>query len=295
MTPTNNSNQSSRSNPSTQYPLRILLAEDGETNQKFALLALKRLGYQADVVVNGLEVLEAVLRQPYDVIFMDVQMPKLDGLEATRRIHKIWADKVIKDTHSSTSSRATNPPRPYIIAMTADTLQGKLENCLAAGMDDHLSKPIHLEELRMVLEQVKHNRGVIKANNLGTVQPRKSATSSDWRIQDLNIHIDQPVLDKLLTRPSGQKLLITYLNEASEVVSVIQRAVAEGDANMLREAAHNLKGSSSYMGVTGLANLSSKLEQQGREGQINDATETTDQLVETFEQVRQVLIEKLDS
>jgi signal transduction histidine kinase len=114
-----------------RHPLRILLAEDNTVNQKVALRMLERLGYRADVAGNGLEVLEALQRQPYDVVMMDVQMPEMDGLEAARRICQGWsADK-----------------RPRVIAMTANAIQGDREVCLAAGMDDYVSKPVQMEEL----------------------------------------------------------------------------------------------------------------------------------------------------
>ncbi len=115
--------------------LRILLAEDNSVNQMVGLLLLERLGYRADVAANGLEVLEALRRQTYDVILMDVQMPEMDGLEATRRILAEWPPKT----------------RPRIVAMTANALRGDREACLEAGMDDYLSKPILLEDLRQAL------------------------------------------------------------------------------------------------------------------------------------------------
>jgi CheY-like chemotaxis protein len=113
------------------HPLRILLAEDNVVNQKLAMRLLSQMGYRADVAANGLEVLQAVERQTYDVVLMDVQMPEMDGLEATRQMCARWAA----------------PQRPHIIAMTANALQGDREMCLAAGMDDYLSKPIRVEEL----------------------------------------------------------------------------------------------------------------------------------------------------
>jgi PAS domain S-box-containing protein len=115
------------------YPLRILLAEDNAINQKVALQILKKIGYEADVAANGLEVLQALERQHYDVILMDIQMPEMDGLEAAKRIHERW------------------PNRPKIIAITAYALEGDKERCLSAGMDDYISKPVQLEELRSAL------------------------------------------------------------------------------------------------------------------------------------------------
>jgi PAS domain S-box-containing protein len=116
-------------------PLKILLAEDNTVNQKVALLTLKRLGYLADIAANGLEVIDSLQRQPYDVILMDVQMPEMDGLEATRWIRK------------------NHPPdqQPYIIAMTAGAMDGDKTLCLDAGMNDYISKPINLTALKQVL------------------------------------------------------------------------------------------------------------------------------------------------
>jgi CheY-like chemotaxis protein len=114
-----------------RFPLRILVAEDNAVNQKLALRLLGQLGYNADVAADGLEVLAALERQRYDVVLMDVQMPELDGLDAARRICQRW-------------QRAE---RPRIVAMTANAMQGDREVCLDAGMDDYISKPIHLGEL----------------------------------------------------------------------------------------------------------------------------------------------------
>ena len=120
--------------PVPSAPLRILVAEDNTINQKVILLLLSGLGYTADVAANGLEVLAALRRQPYDLILMDVQMPEMDGLEATRRIRQEWPDK-----------------GPRIVAITAGARQEDREACLTAGMDDHLSKPLPLEDLRAAL------------------------------------------------------------------------------------------------------------------------------------------------
>jgi signal transduction histidine kinase/DNA-binding response OmpR family regulator len=122
------------------HPLRILVTEDNTVNQKLALRMLEKLGYRADVVANGLEAIQSVERQPYDVILMDVQMPEMDGLEATRQI------------------RAKELPQPHIIAMTANAMLGDREECLAAGMDDYVSKPIQVKELVAALKNASLRR-----------------------------------------------------------------------------------------------------------------------------------------
>jgi CheY-like chemotaxis protein len=120
------------------HPLRILLAEDILVNQKLALRLLQQMGYRADVASNGLEAVQSVERQPYDVILMDVQMPEMDGLEASRQICARWP----------------RGQRPAIIAMTANAMQGDREMCLEAGMDDYVSKPIRPDELIKALMKV---------------------------------------------------------------------------------------------------------------------------------------------
>jgi CheY-like chemotaxis protein len=120
-----------------RLPLSILLAEDNAVNQKLALRILQRLGYRADVAANGLEVLQAVARQPYDVVLMDVQMPEMDGLEATRQILRRWP----------------TGQRPRIIAMTANVMKEDQDACFAAGVDDYLSKPIRVEALVSALRR----------------------------------------------------------------------------------------------------------------------------------------------
>jgi signal transduction histidine kinase/CheY-like chemotaxis protein len=124
--------------PLERGSLRLLLAEDNAVNKKLMLRLLEQMGYRADVASNGLEAVEAVQRQPYDVVLMDVQMPELDGLDATRHIRAL--DGAIA--------------QPHIVAMTANVMEGDRELCIAAGMDNYISKPIKVEELVQVLERV---------------------------------------------------------------------------------------------------------------------------------------------
>jgi PAS domain S-box-containing protein len=120
-----------------RIPLRILLVEDNAVNQKLALHVLQKMGYSADVASNGVDALEMLAMRNYDIVFMDVQMPEMDGLEATRNILQRWVDV----------------ERPKIIAMTASALQGDREMCLEAGMDDYISKPIQIEEIQSALKR----------------------------------------------------------------------------------------------------------------------------------------------
>jgi CheY-like chemotaxis protein len=118
-----------------RHPLRLLLAEDNAVNQKLAIRLLERMGYTADIAGDGLEAIAALEARDYDVVLMDVQMPELDGLEATRRIRSRWPERPLR-----------------IIAMTANAMEGDRDICLAAGMDEYVSKPIHPDELARALD-----------------------------------------------------------------------------------------------------------------------------------------------
>jgi PAS domain S-box-containing protein len=156
-----------------RHPLSILLAEDNTTNQKLALLVLERLGYRADVAGNGIEVLEALRRQAYDVVLMDVQMPEMDGLEATRVIG-----------HGFSAER-----RPRIVAMTANAMKEDRDECFAAGMDDFMTKPIQFDELVAALNRCQ-------ARAVGEMNERPSPAA---RPQD----------EKPAPRPQGPKTVPT--------------------------------------------------------------------------------------
>ena len=128
------------STPATSNSLRILLVEDNTFNQMIALRLLAKLGYHADCAINGLEVLKAIELKPYDLIFMDLQMPEMDGLETTRRIRLIE-----KDTLPLNQIK--------IVAMTANAMAEDRENCILVGMDDFISKPVRIDDLANVLKK----------------------------------------------------------------------------------------------------------------------------------------------
>jgi CheY-like chemotaxis protein len=126
--------------PPPSRPERLLLAEDNAVNQRVALLMLAKLGFRADVAANGREVMQALERQRYDIVLMDVQMPEMDGLETARAMNERWPNR---------------SERPRIIAITANAMMGDREACLAAGMDDYISKPMKTAELSAALERAR--------------------------------------------------------------------------------------------------------------------------------------------
>ena len=206
-----------------RLPLRILLADDNATNQKLGRMILKRLGYKSDVAGNGKEVLEAVERQPYDVVLMDIEMPEMDGLEAT---HRIIAD------HPEES-------RPKIIAVTANAMDGDKERFFDAGMSGYVSKPIRVEVLVETLEQCCGNK---------TKETRKVNGSDE--IKDF----DPGALDVLLDTIGGDKdalgeLVESFLEEGPVLVSQIEASAADGDSEGLRRAAHTMKSSAADFGA----------------------------------------------
>lgn len=235
-------------------PLRILLAEDHLVNQKVALLMLERMGYRADVAANGLEVLQALHRQPYDLVLMDVQMPDMDGLEASRQICQQWsADS-----------------RPRIVAMTANAMQGDREECFAAGMDDYISKPIHPEELKAALGKCRSRA----AENLPaqTEQFTDTSNSPDAQTEStsaLNSKALKALQEMIGDNPSAMSALIEcYLAESSKLVEAIATASQAADTTTVCQIAHRLKSSSASLGATRLAELSRALETCGREGNL---------------------------
>jgi PAS domain S-box-containing protein len=223
----------------TRLPMRILLAEDVAVNQKYALLALREMGYTADLSANGLEVLDALHRQPYDVVFMDVQMPEMDGLEATGRVRR---DPSIS-------------PQPYIIAMTANAMQGDRDVCLAAGMDDYVSKPVYLEDLQAALERAGAARQRERQGGGGRQQAHQARLAAS--------KVPQP------EQPAEVSLADLYAAESQQLLARAKAAFAAADLSALRLASHSLKGSSLYVGAKRVAVISEALEHQARAGNLD--------------------------
>jgi PAS domain S-box-containing protein len=288
--------------------LRILLAEDNLVNQHVALLTLKQLGYQADVVSNGREALEALRRQPYDIVLMDVEMPQMDGLTATRLIHQEWSTQIAqtdepKDNAKSQIQSASywggnlqqsapqnpKPKRPRIVAMTAYAMASDRQKCLQAGMDDYLSKPIQQQELLRVLQSCQP--GAVELTKQ-SIQQRTAGTQN----HDSRSVLDQRVL-KSLRQMAGAKAAIilsqiinSYLEDAPHLLQGIRDAVAAGDAQALRQSAHSLRSSSANLGAMNLSNLCKQLEMMGGAGTTTNAHGLITQVEAEYEKVKRALL-----
>ncbi len=248
-----------------RHPLRILLAEDNVVNQKVALRLLGQMGYRADVAGNGLEAIDAIERQTYDVVLMDVQMPELDGFGASREINRRWPAE-----------------RPRIVAMTANAMQGDRELCEAAGMDDYVAKPIRVEELVAALERSRSRSDAMRHD-----PKAKAATAGALHgAGDGATSIDTAVVDSLTSTmgsPFIAELIDTFGEDARELIAALRRGLADGDVDVFRRAAHSLKSTSETLGATRLAAMAKELEAMARAGNIDGTQDRIDRLAAEYD------------
>jgi PAS domain S-box-containing protein len=275
-----------------RLPLRLLVAEDNAVNQKLALQLLARMGYRADVAGNGLEVLQALERQVYDIVLLDVQMPEMDGLEAARRICARWPAG----------------QRPRIIAMTASAMQGDREACLAAGMDDYISKPVHVPELEAALQRWGRRSDrqstrplpapVLTVPPSVPLPPPPAAKEAPAPAPETPPAVDLSML-ALLRRelqtseePNPvQEILDLFRDGTPPLLAAMREGIAAGDPAKLKQAAHSLKGSSGMLGAHHLAALTGELEKRGRAGTVQGTEPLLAQVELEFQRVCQAFDE----
>ena len=278
--PTNNGTLASR------LPLKILVTDDNVINQKVAVRLLQQFGYSADIASNGIESLAALEKQPYDVVFMDMQMPGMDGLEATRRIREI----------EKTSSRR----RVTIIAMTANAMLGDRERCLASGMDDYLAKPVRPEALQGVIEKWGGSMAkqattdvsmasttASKTSDAIPATPAPSPTSSD----SANL-ID---FDRLIEFSGGSRTSLIeitdlYLQQTTEQLAHIESAIGEKNATAVARFAHSSAGASGVCGVVVMEALFRRAEQLGKDNRVPELVRILPELRTQFERVKVSLL-----
>jgi signal transduction histidine kinase/DNA-binding response OmpR family regulator/HPt (histidine-containing phosphotransfer) domain-containing protein len=252
----------------------VLVAEDNPVNQKVAVRMLESLGYQPDVAANGVEALAALARREYAAVLMDVQMPGMDGYEATTAVR----------------DREGAARRTPVIAMTANAIEGEREKALASGMDDYISKPVRVEELDAVLA-----RWVARAE-----EPEVLAGASEASVRDEFpvTEPDVPVLDGSvidgLRSLGGEEGIVAelvgmFLEDTPPRLASLREAMQRGDARDVEDFAHALKGSASNMGAALLAEVCARLEAAGISGELADAKDLLPRAEAEFDRVRPVL------
>jgi PAS domain S-box-containing protein len=244
------------------HPLRILIAEDNIVNQKVAIHILQRMGYQADVATNGLEVISALSQKPYDLVFMDMQMPEMDGIETTRLIEQNCQNGKIVS-------------RPRIVAMTANAMQGDREICLASGMDDYLSKPIHNSEL---VRMLRESPSVTIPN---TPEPSASINMSTLFEAAGDIGGEDPEFLR--------ELIDSYLDNSQSLLQELYTSFAQKDLEVMLLTVHTLKSSCSVIGAEYLATLCRELETKLRNQAYEDLDIKINKIADEYANVKSEL------
>lgn len=240
----------------------MLLAEDNLVNQKLAVTQLRRLGHSVAVASNGRETLQALQREPFDAVFLDCQMPELDGYETAREIRRLEADR-----------KLGNRPPAFLIALTANAMTGDREKCLAAGMDEFLTKPLDLDQLPNAL-----NRAIGAPPPPPEVAPSTSPasrpvpqTSEESRSDSMPI-LDSSLLDSMRTlRFDGEpdpvaEIIDLFLRDTPSRLEEATAALNRRDSAGVQAAAHTLKGSANNLGARRLGAAAGRLENQASTG-----------------------------
>jgi signal transduction histidine kinase/HPt (histidine-containing phosphotransfer) domain-containing protein len=257
-----------------RMPMRILLCDDNAINQKVAARILQQLGYQPGLANNGHEALDALDRQPYDLIFMDVMMPEMDGLEATRLIRE-----------QQKSGAPNYSSRIVIVALTAHAMQGDREKCLAAGMDDYLAKPIRPADVRQVIERWNPQNGTAHLAKAATAA--KAATPPPAA--------EPPVeMDRLNSLTDGdpdslRELVELYLKQTTQQLAQLEAAVRANNSDAVRRVAHSCAGASATLGMNRLVPMLRDLEKQGASGTLTTAAQICENVAREFKLIQQFL------
>ena len=250
---------------------RILVVEDNPINQQVASGWLQRLGCRADVAANGFEALDALHRIAYSAVLMDCQMPEMDGFQATAEIRR----------------REGSARRTPIIAMTANAMKGDRERCLAAGMDDYISKPVHIEELQAALCRALGQTGASHSSG----EPERGAAKQHHS----NGPIDRSRLARLLplNRPGREhavdELIAQFVADAPLRFIALREAAAQHDTTGLNETAHALRGAADHFGALEVVALCEQIERLARTGSLGGAIELIEALEEAFGRARVAL------
>jgi signal transduction histidine kinase/two-component SAPR family response regulator/HPt (histidine-containing phosphotransfer) domain-containing protein len=263
-----------------RMPLKILLCDDNTINQKVATRILSQLGYKADVAGNGREGLEAIDKKAYDLVFMDLMMPEMDGLTATRNI---------RERQKNPAAHPNFSGRILIVAMTAHAQQSDRENCLAAGMDDYLAKPIRPADVRGVIEKwAAPATPAAETKSAPAPKIETPAAPAEEPPVDMSRMNDLTGGDPAMLR----ELAEMFFKQTAQQMEQIEAAVREGNATQVRHVAHSCKGASATLGMTQLAKLMLALEKMGVEGQLTGAQKFCEDSAVEFKRIEKFLSEQ---
>jgi CheY-like chemotaxis protein len=279
-----------------RLPLRVLLCDDNAVNQKVATRLLQQMGYRPDLAGNGIEALAALDRQSYDLIFMDLMMPEMGGLEATAAIRE-------RQKNMGAHPHCKSPM--IIVAMTASAMQGDREKCLEGGMDDYLSKPVRPEDLRVIIERWGEKAARVEApapepepeilNEADLEQALAMAEKQDAAASGYEDAGADPVdMERLHDFTDGnpeslKELANLYIKQTSEQLEQLQTAVKAGSTQDVRRLAHSCAGASATCGMRQLVPLLRELERQGYEGNLTSAPRLSIEALKEFERIRSFL------
>ncbi|MGO8764185.1 MAG: response regulator [Limisphaerales bacterium] len=264
-----------------RFPLKILLVDDNSINQKVAARIVQQLGYKPDLAVNGRLALEALDKQHYDLVFMDVMMPEMDGLEATRTIRERQ-----KDPGANPNYRE----RILVIAMTAHAMQTDREKCLASGMDDYLAKPIRPGDVRCIIEKWAPQITPIQAvpalppDFLAATTQAAPVTANEPPV-DLDRFNDMSGGDAAMAR----ELIEMFDKQTSQQLKQIEEAMRAKDASKVGHVAHSCKGASATLGMKRLAAVMLKLEKLGKSGILEGGEDFLAEGKEEFKSVQRFI------
>ncbi|MCE1166177.1 MAG: response regulator, partial [Bacteroidetes bacterium] len=251
----------SKKHLSEEIPLKILVAEDNIINQKLIVKILSQLGYQSDVVSNGIEAIDELKRVRYDLVFMDVQMPEMDGLDATKYIVQNW----------------NSEERPFIIAMTANVMQGDKEKCLNAGMDDYLSKPVIIDDVQTIIKKWSENL---------------KAKKTESRNIKSSLMLDSEIifgLKQLNENSNFKEVISLYMELAPELISEIKKSFRNNNLQSIKKASSNLRRISHNLGANRLAEVCIMVESLNG----NNTKEELESLIERLDNIYKLTQEEL--
>lgn len=260
-------------NMAKRHPISILLVDDNIINLKVASRMLARMGYEVDQATNGLEALQAQQESRYDLIFMDIQMPEMDGVTATKHIIQKYADK-----------------RPRIVAVTAHAMKGDRERYLEAGMDGYISKPVQVDRL---IEEIE----VTPCKGAGTnsTQAEEMAADSQDGEQANTADLSAPIDFNLFADMLGMtledvdeilpELVELFITDSHSQIDMIENAIKTGDYTQLKTATHKMKGGSASIAATDLSKTCGELEKMGVEQQLEPAQAMFKKAKQQFQEI----------